>query len=454
MVTPTDEVSTAADIARAVREGWLPPQVAVQAALGRIARRDAAVGAFQSVRREAALAEADALAARADLAGLILAGVPVAVKDIVPVAGEAMRAGTAARAHSVPERADDVIVKRLREAGAVVIGTTRVPEGCLWPTTDGPDGVTRNPWNPAVTAGGSSGGSAAAVAAGMVPVAHGTDGLGSVRIPAAACGLVGIKPGRGTVGRTAPHHRAWSGMSEHGALATTVGDAALLLAALAGRPDLAVVREAEGGRRVGVSVTPPLAGIGVDDEVTRAVFRLAAALSAAGHTVVRGGPRYPLSTSLALTLRWLAAGAGEQEALADASAGQPRTRMHARLGRVARRGVRPSQAEAWIRRAEDYFAGHDVLLTPVLAAGPLPASGWAERSWAANVAATLTTTGAFTSPWNLAGFPAVAVPAGRHPGTGLPIGAQLVGPPGSEPLLLGLAATIERIRPWPRVAPE
>jgi len=128
--------------------------------------------------------------------------------------------------------------------------------------------------------------------------------------------------------------------------------------------------------------------------------------------------------------------------------------MHARLGRVARRGVRPSQAEAWIRRAEDYFAGHDVLLTPVLAGAPLPAEGWSEKSWAANVATTLTSTGAFTSPWNLAGFPAVVVPAGRHPGTGLPIGAQLVGPPGSESLLLGMAATIERIRPWPRVAPE
>lgn len=454
MVTPTADVSTAADIARAVREGWLVPQVAVEAALGRIARRDPGIGAFQSVRRVAATAEAEALAARADLAGLGLAGVPVAVKDTVPVGGEAMRSGTLARADSPPEGADDVIVKRLREAGAVIVGTSRVPEGCLWPTTDGPGGVTRNPWNPAMSAGGSSGGSAAAVAAGMVPIAHGTDGLGSIRIPAAACGLVGVKPGRGVVGRAAPHSRAWSGMSEHGALATTVEDAALLLAALAGRPDLAMVREPEGSRRVGVSVTPPLAAIRVDDEVTRAVFRLAAALAEAGHTVVRRGPRYPLSTDLAITLRWLAAAAGEQEAMPDPTTAQRRTRGHARLGRLARRAVRPSQADAWVRRAEDYFAGHDVLLTPVLATGALPAEAWAERSWPANVVATITSTGAFTSPWNLAGFPAVAVPAGRHPGTGLPIGAQLVGPPGSEPLLLGMAATIGRIRPWPRVAPE
>jgi amidase len=184
--------ATAAGIAAAVRAGS-PPVDAVRVALDRIEVLDGEVGAFATVRREAALTEAALLAGREDLGRLPLAGVPVAVKDTVPVRGVASW-----RDPSNPAEADHPLVLRLRTAGAVVVGTT-ASDASLWPMTDGraPDGrvvVTRNPWNRCLSASGSSGGAAAAVAAGFVPVAQGTDSLGSVRMPASACGLVGIKP--------------------------------------------------------------------------------------------------------------------------------------------------------------------------------------------------------------------------------------------------------------------
>ena len=147
---------------------------------------------------------------------------------------------------------DHVVVRRLREAGAVVVGSTRMPEACLWPATDGDGVVTRNPWSREFSAGGSSGGAGAAVAAGLVPMAHGTDGLGSVRIPASCCGLVGVKPGRGVipVGLGAGD---WFGLTEHGVLATTVADAALMLSVLAADPSLARVHEP---RRASASASP------------------------------------------------------------------------------------------------------------------------------------------------------------------------------------------------------
>src|SRR6478609_4230112 len=198
MAQPDTALDTVTTIAAAVRAGDLTARAATQAALARIAERDAAIGAFQVVRSDAALREADAVDQRTDRFSLPLAGVPIAVKDNVAVSGEPMRIGSAGT-DETPSEFDHEIVRRLRRAGAVVVGLTRVPELCVFGATDSVFGITRNPWNLERTPGGSSGGSAAAVAAGMVPVGHANDGMGSIRIPAACCGLVGLKPGSGVV---------------------------------------------------------------------------------------------------------------------------------------------------------------------------------------------------------------------------------------------------------------
>ncbi|WP_331770694.1 amidase [Embleya sp. NBC_00888] len=189
---------TATEIAAAVRTGRVSAREMVRQHLDRIAERDGRLGAFVRVRAEAALAEADVLDARADRGELPLAGVPIAIKDNIAVAGEPMRNGSAATS-DLPQSADHTVVARLRAAGAVVVGITNLPESAIYPFSDSVYGTSRNPWNLAVTAGGSSGGSAAAVASGMVPIAHGNDGAGSIRIPAANCGLFGFKPGTGVV---------------------------------------------------------------------------------------------------------------------------------------------------------------------------------------------------------------------------------------------------------------
>ncbi len=189
---------SAAEIARAVRTGKASAREVVAEHLAHIQRVDPTIGAFRTVRVEQALLEAEAVDSRADRYALPLAGVPIAIKDNVPVNGEYIGDGSAVTSREIAFR-DHEVVRRLRAAGAVVVGLTRVPELCIFPTSDDTDGVARNPWDTARTPGGSSGGSAAAVASGMVPIAHGNDGLGSVRIPAACCGLVGVKPGRGVV---------------------------------------------------------------------------------------------------------------------------------------------------------------------------------------------------------------------------------------------------------------
>jgi amidase len=229
---------TATELARTVRAGDLDPVVVVREALARISSSNQALAAFRGVRTEAAVAEASALKERVDLADLPLAGVPIAVKDVIAIAGELPDGGSRTQSRHRFD-SDSDIAARLRAAGAVIVGLTRTPELCLWPMTDTSEAVVCNPWAPAFTAGGSSGGSAAAVAAGLVPLAHGTDALGSVRSPAAICGLVGITPGTGTV--RASDSTLWSGMYTHGPLATTVSDAALLLSVLAERPQLAQV---------------------------------------------------------------------------------------------------------------------------------------------------------------------------------------------------------------------
>src|SRR5664279_2349504 len=185
---------TAAAISAAVRAGTSTATEAVTEALDRIADRDPALRAFVVVRRQTALAEAAALDDQPDRAELPLAGVPVAIKDNIAVTGEALRNGSRATS-AEPATGDHPVVARLRAAGAIVVGITAVPELCIWGSTDSPAAITRNPWNTDRVPGGSSGGSAAAVASGMVPIAHGADGMGSIRVPAASCGCSASSPG-------------------------------------------------------------------------------------------------------------------------------------------------------------------------------------------------------------------------------------------------------------------
>ncbi|MEB3961452.1 amidase family protein [Streptomyces kunmingensis] len=415
----------------------------VEGALGRISAAAEGADAFRRVRGEQALAEARDLKDRRDLQDLPLAGVPIAVKDVVAVTGEYVGWGSQAGSLAVSPSDHDVVA-RLRAAGAVIVGLTHVPELCLWPMTDVPGTAVRNPWNPDYTAGGSSGGSAAAVAAGVVPLAHGTDALGSVRSPAAICGLVGVTPGTGTVPSADSSH--WSGMYSHGPLATTVSDAALLLSVLADRPELARIAE-PGALRVATSVQLP-GGLGkVPQEFTEAVGRTAKLLEGAGHSVTDATPKYGRLSSALLT-RWLA-GPGEPAEAFDRKLLQPRTRRHLRAGALLRRlrlgGEGPKRA--WIARAEAFFADHDVLVTPMLATLAPKAEQWNKKGWLANILPAVQLT-SFLGPWDLAGYPTMSVPAGQH-SSGLPIAVQLVAPPGGESRLLAVAAQLENLAPWP-----
>src|SRR3954465_15168689 len=272
----------ATELAARVRSGELSAVDVVRAHLTHLADVDARIGAFRVVRTGAALAEAAAVDASPRRSELPLAGVPIAVKDNVAVAGEVATDGSMGHT-AAPAAADDPVVARLRAAGAVVVGISRVPELCIYGATDGPHAVSRNPWDTARTPGGSSGGSAAAVAAGCVPIAHGNDGMGSLRIPAAACGLVTLKPGRGVVPGELGFDD-WSGMAVNGALTTTVADLALATSVLAG----ADLGAGDPGRplRIAVSTRSPVPLAGPDVETREAVDATVALLREAGHAVV------------------------------------------------------------------------------------------------------------------------------------------------------------------------
>jgi amidase len=443
---------TATSLADAVRSGRVSALDAAKQALARIDERDGDLAAFQVVRREGALRDAAAVDhARRD--SLSLAGVPVAVKDNIPVEGEPMRVGSAAT-EGYAQLANHEVVRRLRAAGAVVVGITRLPELGSWATTDSVYGVTRNPWDLTRTPGGSSGGSAAAVAAGIVPVAHGNDGMGSIRIPASCTGLVGIKPGSGVVPCDLGASD-WFGLAEHGPLATTVADAALMLSVMADDVSLAHVSDAADGPalRIAVSTRSPAQGVGVDREHVRALFRTAGALMHAGHDVERHDPSYPTSLALDAFARWFAGVASDAEHL-DPALLEPATRTHAAIGRrvIDRGQPKDGARDSWKEQAATLLTTYDVLMTPVLARPPIEAKRYGAAGWASTLA-TNVRFAPFAAPWNVAGFPAMSVPAGLHPVAGTPMSVQLVARPGRESMLLSLAATIEALRPWPRLAP-
>ncbi len=445
----------AEEIAAAVREGTLTATDAVTESLARIEAHDSELGAFQQVRAAAALAEAAEFDADPARSSLPLAGVPISIKDNVAVAGEPMRDGSAA-SPDAPQAADHPVVEALRAAGAIVVGTTRVPELCLFSETDSTFGITRNPWNPSLTSGGSSGGAATSVAAAMVPLAHGNDGLGSVRIPAACTGLVGIKPGRGVVPAQLGAHD-WFGMSENGLLGVSVTDVALGLSALAGRPIEA--SDELPPLKIAVSTKSPLVGPGPDAAFVRAVNSTATVLARHGHEVEQADPGYPQRAAIQAIARWFAAAADDADDLAahggDLRRLERRTKTHAALGRLTRKlpVVSDGFTARFREQSEQFLTEHDVLITPALAQPPIAAKTWSRESWLATMLGTVNWT-PFAAPWNIAGFPAMVVPTGTlHPAARTPMAVQLVARPGQEALLLSVARQIHALRPWPAHPP-
>jgi amidase len=445
--------ASAREIARAVRRGDTSATAVVADHLDHIRVGDPVVRAFRLVREAEAVAEAEIVDDQPGLGSLPLAGVPIAVKENTALAGVPTWRGSVSARGPVAD-SDDEVVRRLRGAGAVVVGTTRMPELGIFGVTDDETAITRNPWRTDRSPGGSSGGAAAAVAAGLVPLAHGNDGFGSIRIPAACCGLVGIKPGRGVVPPMAGP-TDWLGLSEHGILATTVADAAIAFAVLAGATPEPLVPP--GRLRIAVSARSPLTGVFPDAGNRDALAAAARTVVGLGHDAIRADPAYPVSFGLKGMATWFAAAFVDADASGvDRTLLQARNRRHIAIGeRVWRRGwVRGEEDRVgWRQRCLDWFTGgrFDVLVTPVLSAAPPAAADWSARSWTANMLACMRFA-PYAAPWNLAGFPAMAVPVGAR-ADGLPAAVQLVGPPGSEFVLLALAGQLEQAAPWRRHAP-
>ena len=438
--------STAGEIAARVRAGTTTAVEVARAHLARVAARDAELGAFEALDTERVLAEAAGVDARPDRFALPLAGVPVAVKDNVPVAGHATRHGSAATS-TAPARRDDELVKRLRRAGAVVVGKTRMPELAVWGFTQSALGFTRNPRSPARDPGGSSGGSAAAVAAGMAALALGTDGGGSIRVPAAYCGLVGLKPGTGELPLPGGADEHWFGLSAAGPLARTSADAAVMFAVLAGRDAAAARQAVEAGSafgRVAVSLRSPSPVAELTAENRLATVGAAVLLREGGAVLAADDPPYSGSVASHWSVRWQAGVAREAADLSlDLDAVEPRTATVVRHGRGVLRlgGPRPATAAAWRDRVLAWFdtGGHDVLLTPAVAGPPMRAGAMRHRGYLSTTMLSASRV-PYTQAWNLAGVPAVVVPVSV---SGRPVAVQLVGRPGDELALLATAARIE-----------
>lgn len=440
---------TVREIAHAVRTGEMGATSFVERAFRRIRELDPEIRAFLALREEAALAEAEQLAHRDDLDTLPLAGVPVGVKDNLAVAGMAVTSGSDAVRSEVADT-DNPAVARLRAAGAIVVGKTTLPELGIWATTDGYWGMTRNPRKPDRTPGGSSGGSAAAVAAGMVPLALGNDGLGSVRIPAACCGISGLKFSRGM----APGGLVggdWYEMAVNGPLARNAGDVALAAAVLSGRPELESPGDGGPGTlRVAVTYRAPVAGGKVDREWTEAARQAADALRDRGHQVEEADPPHALLDALPIAFRWFAGVADVVDAIEhrlDWSRLQRRTRVHARLGRWVRRlgGPRSGPKDRAAHRLHGFLADYDALVTPALAQPPLPAGPWASRSWLANILGNMSYA-PFCAPWNLVDAPGGVVPTGFH-SDGTPLAVQIVGNRGADARVLEVMRLLEESFP-------
>ncbi|MEV0706307.1 amidase [Nocardia aurea] len=452
----------AADLA----EGTLTSSEAVTSALDRIEASQPTLNAFRVIRRDKALAEA-ADADRRIAAGerLPLLGVPIAVKDDTDIAGEPTAFGCGGE--FAPKTEDAESVRRLRAAGAVIVGKTNTCELGQLPFTSGAAfGHTRNPWHAERTPGGSSGGSAAAVAAGLVPAALGSDGAGSVRIPAAWTNLVGIKPQRGRIS-TWPLPEAFHGLTVNGPLARTVADAALLLDLAAGphagdlhTPAPVTVSDAvgrdPGSLRIALSLRIPFTATrtALDPQIEAAVLRMAATLRALGHSVTVADLHYGIMIGASFLPRSMAGISRVCDAMPGAVV-DPRTRANVRFGRLLNGPAlfAARQAEPLLhRRIGSFFRDYDLVLAPTTATPP-PRATEIDGIGVNDTNNLITAACPYTWPWNVLGWPSVNIPAG-FTDDGLPIGAQLMGTASSEPLLVSLAAQVESELHWERRRPE
>lgn len=435
--------------AELVRSGEVSPAELVDAAIERIEARNPELNAVIHPRFEAARAEA-----AGDLPDGPFRGVPFLVKDAVALmADEPAHAGMGfLRRHGYRAPRDQWLVERYRAAGFVILGRTNLPELALMPTTEpAAYGPTRNPHDLERTPGGSSGGSAAAVADGWVAAAHGNDMGGSIRIPASCCGLVGLKPSRArtTIGPELAEY--WGQMTHEHVLCRSVRDTAAILDATAGpgpgdpytappprRPWLEEVGADPGPLRVGVLATSPFAAVA--DDCATAALQLAGSLADAGHEVSEGGPDALADPSVALAYTTMLAvhvaseldriGALVGEDITEADV-EPDTWAQAQAGRGVS-GVQYWEAtqamHAWTRQVAAWWEDHDLLVTPTLACPP-------PRLGEVDVMAMV----AFTLPFNVTGQPAISLPVHTTAG-GLPVGAQLVGAYGREDLVIAASA--------------
>jgi amidase len=459
---PVDPVDGLVGQARALADGEVSSRELTERSLARIEATQPTLNAFRVVCVEQALAdaaEADRRLAAGESAPLL--GVPVAIKDDVDLAGHGTPFGCAGE-HRAAER-DAEPVRRLREAGAIVVGKTNAPEVGQWHFSETEAfGATRNPWQLEHTPGGSSGGAAAAVAAGIVAGAMGSDGAGSIRIPAAWTNLVGLKPQRGRVS-TWPDAEAFNGLSCYGPLTRNVADAALLLDVLAGNvpadrhhvpapaePFAAAASRPPERLRIALSFATPIGAPGkVDPEHRATIEALAESLTGLGHDVEARDPDYGLVGAALIPRGMSAVEAWLSEREVDRAQLEPRTRVHARMGRLLSgaplRAARAAE-QPFRRRMGAIFDDVDLVLTPTTALPPPRIDQLKGRGyWATSTAASAACP--FAWPWNVVGWPAISVPAG-FTAAGLPIGAQLVAPAESEALLLSLAAQLEQIRRW------
>ncbi len=470
---------SALQLADLVRSRQVSPGEVTEHFLRRAEALDATIGAFVTRTPERAIAQAKALESLLESSpaepGPALAGVPCPVKDLDQVAGVRWTLGSAAFADQVAT-VDDGVVTRLAAAGTVMTGKTNTPELGL-PCYTEPDvaPVARSPWDLTRSAGGSSGGAAAVVAAGIAPVALGSDGGGSIRIPASACGIVGLKTSRGRIA-PGPHGVDVSGLAGHGALARTVTDAAALLDVLCTPTDSDVQEAgvlarqpttfvqattraaAEGVRplRVGLLLEPvivPDADIAVP--CRDAAVQTAALLADLGHHVTEAPvPFEPEDWASFRDLWGVLAASAPVPAEAEKRL-RPLTRWLRAAGAevsATRYVAALAAAQLVSRQAARRWAGLDVVLSPTLAQLPAPVGSLRDDADpAADFAAQMRFT-PWTSVWNLLGRPSISLPLGwveRVAGAGdLPVGVMLGGPVGGEALLLGLSATLEEARPW------
>jgi amidase len=460
------------ELAALVRGGEISAREVVGAALRRIEDLDDRINAFVEVDAERALEAAGKIEPGDERP---FAGVPIAIKSNVPVAGLCMNFASKFLSGHRPGH-NAYMVRRLRDACFVVIGTTNMPEFGILPTTEPRHtGVTHNPWDLDRTPGGSSGGSAAAVAAGMLPVAHANDGGGSIRIPAACCGLVGLKPSRGRVSRGPDLGDSF--LSCDGVLTRTVAETAQVLDVLAGyevgdatwaprptEPYATAVRRDPGRLRVAMTADNPL-GVDVDPECVRGMHVAGELLASLGHEVESASPSLPGGDVLSLFIQAFGPAVSLGIAYGELLAGRPPEDdeieplsravfdLSQRLTSVGYLGA-AAQLQAVARGVVAFFAEYDLLLTPALSERPLAigeCNGLGE-----DPLADLARSGRFTpftSLFNVTGQPAISIPLGFGD-DGLPTAAQLVAKPLGEDTLLQVAAQMEAALGRPARVPE